>query len=637
MTASTKNRAEGRRTIWLLTGTALALAVLVVLAGLQPSAVNWGVHLLGFLSPAGIAIVVVLLLLSLLPSVQTFIISRIERWSAVLEGWSRGRRRALSVVLLCCAGVLFWFARQRTYLLGDGFLVIRTLGVLQQTGDVPGSFPTAPLAAMVAWQVLRVLEAVRVDHAAMLAWQFLSIAAGLVSLAAIWRLCGLLWSEMVERIAGFVLLGAAGGAQLLFGYVETYPAAYAALWVYVVVAVQVLRGEARISIATLLFMVLCFFHLGMAILLPSLLYLWVRTIRQDGWRALAPALAPAVILLPVMLWLLHYEPSRLLATAVRDGAHMLPLTGADVRTDPYTLFSIWHIADVMNLFLMLAPFSLLMMGAFFVSIGLPRSGRPDESGLWYALGFPAALWLCLNSFELGMSRDWDLAAPFGMMVVAGALAVWHHVTEPGAGRQRAMILMALFTAALTGGWITINADTEHSRVRFERLLDPRLLPGSALADAYEELGGFYRERQQLNEAAESFARCVVLDSTNARRWTQLGGTLANGGKATMALRAYERAMALGTKDPFAYLNAGIVHYQIGHAAEGMALVRKSLDIDSACAPAALTLGTLLMQDGLHDTEALTWLERAAELEPSSAETQHRVAACRARIVASRKH
>jgi tetratricopeptide (TPR) repeat protein len=633
MPESIQSRTEGRRTIWLLTGAALALAGLAVLAGIHPSAVNWGIHSLAFLSPGTAAAVAATLILALIPAAQSFLVGLIQRMTRALEGWPRPARRVWSAVLLGSAAAAFWFARERTYFMGDGFLVIRTLGYLQQSGDVPGSFPTAPLSAMAAWQALRVFEAFRVEHAALLAWQSVSIVAGLVSVTAIWKLSGMLWHESAERVAGFLLLAMSGAAQMMFGYVETYPAAYAMLWIYVVIALRVVRGESHVALATAVFVALCLFHLGMAILLPSLFYLWWRAVRLDGWRAFATSLVPSSVVLPVLLWLLHYRPSRLIATAVRDGAHYLPVASVNAYADAYTLFSLWHVADIMNLFLLLAPFSLLMLGAFIVSIGLPRPARPPEGGLWYSLGWPAGLWVCMNSFELGMSRDWDLAAPFGIVVVLGSLVVWHHVTEPGGGRQRAMVLMALFTTALTFGWISVNADREHSRERFERLLDPRVFSGSALADAHEELGGFYREQGKFNEASASFARCVALDSTNARRWQQLAGALANAGQSEYALRAYERGIGLGSKDPLAFVNAGIVQYQLGRPSEGMALVRKSLEIDSTCAAAALALGTLLYQEGSHDAEALSWLERAAVLDPANIDVQRRVATCRARLAA----
>jgi len=630
-------RADDRRTLWLFTGTALALGILIVLAGFQPSAVNWGVHFLGFLSPGGTAIVCLLIVAALLPQVQGFILSTIGRCAHTLAAWAPVRRRLLAGLLFCMIGVLFWLARQRTFFLGDGYLVIRTLPVLQQTGDIPGSFPTAPLSAMVAWQVMRLLDAFQVEHSAMAAWQSVSMVAGLVSLAAIWKLSGMLWHDAVERVAGSVLLGAAGATQLMFGYVETYPAAYAVLWVYVLVALRTLRSETPVAMATAVFVVLCLFHLGMGILLPSLLYLWFRAFQRNGWRALFVAMVPSLILAPVLLWVLHYDPSRLVATALRDGAHTLPWASPDHWSDPFTLFSVWHIADVMNLFLYLAPFSLLMLGAFFVSAVLPRSARPAECAVWYALGIPAAFWLFVNSFELGLSRDWDLASSFGMMVVAGALSVWHRVTPHGVGRQRAMILMAVITAAVTASWISINADADRSLARFERLQDPRLWSGSALADAYEEVGGYQRDRGQMVNAAESFARCVALDSTNARRWVQLAGTVAKMGDASTALRAYERAVDLGTPDPLAHLNAGILLYQCGRAAEGIARVRTSLALDSTCVPAALTLGTLLMQDGRHDAEALRCLERAVRLDPANEEAHQRAALCRNRIFAPGPH
>jgi tetratricopeptide (TPR) repeat protein len=627
-------RPNDRRTIWLFTGTALALGLLILLAGIEPSAANWGVHLLGFHSTAGSALVIIFLIASILPPVQTFLLSLMTRWSGAVASWSAVRRIGLGAACLCGLAALFWLVRQRTFVLGDGFLVIRTLGVLEQTRDVPGSFPTAPLSAMAAWQMMHLLQALHVEHAAVSAWQFVSIFAGLVSIVAIWKLTGMLFDDPVERIAGALLISAAGAALLFFGYVETYPATYALLWVYVLAALRTERGETHLAVTSVVYVVLCFFHVGMAIVAPSIVYLWLRVWRREGWRMLAVAALPSLLIAAGILQLLHYGPARLLATAVRDGAHYLPMTSLNSWTDPYTLFSVWHVADLMNFFLLLAPFSLFMLGTFLVSFALPRNARPENAALWFTLGLPAGFWLCINSFELGLSRDWDLAASFGMLFVVGALIIWHRATLPGIGRQRVMILMAVFTAALTAGWVALNANEEMSLARFERLLDSRFWSGSALADAYEETGSMYRDRGQLEKATELFARCVMLDSTNARRWVQLAGTIANAGDAPSALRAYERALALGTNDPMAHLNAGILKYQLGRTAEGLAMVRQSVERDSTSASAALTLGTMLLQGGRSDEEALGWLERAERLDPSLEQARKLSMLCRSRIAAA---
>ena len=625
---------DDQRTVWLFTGTAIALGALVVFAGLHPSSANWGVHLLGFLSPGAVLVICGLLLLSLVPAFQKLLIST----SASAVEWVNGRTRygrwAASAATLCAAGLVFWWMRQQTYFLGDGYLVIRTLNVLGHTGDIPASFPTAPLSAALAWQAMRVAGMLHAGQPALLAWQAVSVGAGVVTLAAIWSISGMLWKDPAERVAGFLLLAAAGAAQLMFGYVETYPAAYAVLWVYVAVALRSLRGTLHPAVPATVYALLCMFHVGMAILLPSLVYLLFRAYRRDGWRVIAAALLPPVAVTIGLLWLMHYGPVRLIATAVRDGAHYVPLTTVNVWEDPYTLFSVWHIADVMNLFLLLAPFSLLMIGAFLVSAVLPRSARPGEGGLWYALGIPAALWLFMNSFELGLSRDWDLAASFGMMVAAGALVIWHAMTQEGPGRRRVMMLMAVFTVSCTGGWISINADTDHAIARFKHLQDSRLWSGSALADADEELGGYYRDHGAAADAAELFARSVTLDSTNARRWIRLAGTVAELGDAPSALRAYERALALGTRDPLAYLNTGILLHAVGRTPEGIARVRECLTMDSANAPGALTLGTLLMQQGGDDREALHWLRQAMLLDPSSRDARLRAEALQQRISSS---
>jgi len=629
-------RADDRKTIWLFTGTALALGVLILLAALEPSAANWGVHVLGFVSPGVAAGIVLLLIASSLPPVQKSIAAMLTRSAEALGAKPRAFRRVLLAGCLCAAAGLFWAARQHAFFLGDGFLVIRTLGVLDRTGDIPASFPTAPLSGMAAWQLMHLLQWLHAGRAALTAWQAASVLSGLVTVGAVWKLSGMLWTDPVERSAGALLAGFSGAAQLMFGYVETYPAAYAILWVYLVAALRVERGETHLAVANVLFVILCLLHVGMLILLPSLMVLWFSAWRRKGWHQLLVAALPAAVTAILLLWWLGYGPSRLLATILRDGAHYLPLFSADGWNDPYTLFSLWHAADIMNLFLHLAPFSLFMAGAYVVSSVLPWSARPKEDTLWYALGFPAGIWLCVNSFELGLSRDWDLAAPFGVLVVVGALVIWHRVTAPGTGRQRVMVLMALFTAALTSGWVALNMDAERSFTRFGSLQDSRFWSRSALANANEELGSYLRDCGRTEEAAEAFARSVTLDSTNARRWVQLAGTIAQAGDAAAALRAYERAIALGTTDPMARLNAAILTYQLGRTTEGIAMVRDCVMRDTASAAAAMTLGTMLLQDGSMDAEALQWLDRAVQLDPGLEEAGRRAAALRARMAAAGK-
>jgi tetratricopeptide (TPR) repeat protein len=637
MAEGIQGRTDGRRTIWLLTGSAFALGVLILIAGYRPSAVNWGVHSLGFLPSLAAIAVLLLLVCALIPPVQAGVITAVNRLFAATQRLSRRRRWALSIASLTCLAALLWIGRETTFLLGDGFLVIRSLDVVGRSGDIPASFPTAPLSAFVALQLLKLYTALHLAGAAMLAWQTVSVIAGVVSVCAIWSLSRSLWEVPSERLAGFCLLAAAGAAQLWFGYVETYPAAYAVLWIYVMVALRVYRGEMPLYLATCVYAALCLFHLGMSILLPSLVYLWVRDIRRNGLPGFVASLLPTAVLVLLLLWILNYSPAQLLATAVRDGAHYLPLFRSDAGADAYTLFSLWHVADVMNLFMFLAPFSLLMFGTFIVSVALPRSSRPEGWGFWYSLGFPAGLWLFANSFELGMSRDWDLAASFGMMVVAGALVIWHHLTEPGTGRQRVMVLMAVFTMALTGGWIGINASPTASSARFEKLLDPRLMSGGALADAYEELGGMLRDGGRSEDAVNAFAQCVAADSLNARRWVRLAGSLVATGRQGQALQAYTRAIALGTKDPLAYLDAGIVTFQLGRRDDGLALARAAYAMDTTSVPAALTLGTMLYQGGGNDSEALRWLQRAASLDPANADIPRRIDICRSRIESGSAH
>ncbi|MCC6398380.1 MAG: hypothetical protein IT282_15305 [Bacteroidetes bacterium] len=520
----------------------------------------------------------------------------------------------------------FWFFQQATHFLGDGYLVLRTLRVAAETGDIPASFPTAPLIGLLAAHLLRLLHHAGAGDPALLAWQTLSMGSGILAIPLFWNLAGHLWTDSRERALGTTLLLFSGSLMLFFAYVETYPLAFAGCIAYVGAALGVLRGRASLWLASTLFSVLVFLHVGMILFAPSLLYLFVKHLRVRGW---SPVLRASLSILGVsvaVLIVVGYAPNGLVATFTRDGASYLPLRFTDAWGSAYALFSLWHFVDLINAFLLILPFSLVLVGGFLTSAFLPARFRHADAAFWMYLAGPAILWLFFNNFELGLSRDWDLAAPFVFVIALAGVVSWSELLGPGQARMRGLLIMAVLTGVQTAGWVAVNASTEMSLRRFESLLDFRFQSERAVAIALEEVGGYRRDRGDFEGAADAYAQCVVLDSMNARRWTLLANAAAMSGNP-IAQTSYEKAIALGSEDAEVYLNLGILRYRSGDVREGIRFAREAAARDTLNATIAYTLGRMY-EDGARDSlSALPWFLRAVELDSALGDAYKRATEC----------
>ena len=618
----------------MVSRTGIALLVFIGLAGLFPSAVNWGGHFWAFLPIPLIIACALVMIAALVPRTQDMFIGFLRSSTAVFSGRNRFPHKGLWGIVCCGAGLIFWFFRQKTFFLGDGYLVLRTLPVAAASGDIPASFPTAPLTGLIASGLFRFYLFLGASEPGQLAWQSLSLASGIVAVPVVWHLAGAIVTDVLERAGVALLLLCSGAAMLFFGYVETYPPAFTAMLGFIGSCLNVRSGKGSLTTASVLFVILVFLHVGMVILLPAFVFVVFGAVRSGGWKTLVRPLLIAGAVKIVILVLLSYSPRQLVATFVRDGSSFLPLLRPDGWNASYSLFSVWHWVDLFNLHLLVFPFAVVLTGGLFAGAVVPARYRQPGVFFWVALAAPPLVWLILNNFELGMSRDWDLASPFAFVVGLGGLAGWLTMMGPSEQRVRGIVLMAMMTVAHTAAWVGVNASGGSSLMRFDALLDFRFISPRAMAIAYEEVGGYRRSRGDLLGAADAYARCVVLDSTNARRWTLFANIEGLQGNIAVARDAYERAIALGSLDPEVYLNLGIILYDQGDLDAGLREVGEAAAMDSLDPVVSFTLGRMLFEGRGDMQRALPWFERTIRLDPADSIARSFADRCRARIEAT---
>lgn len=534
--------AESRRQRLSIIAAVLIIVALHLIAPGFPTARLWGVnHLLFYPIPtrlilAGIACIV------LIPRLNEVVARLLTRAWAWLHQGSAGRlfnRR--HAVLAIVTGIILWFLRSRTLLLGDGFLV--TMNVTQRFG-FPWSAPLEHYLHVLAFALLSRLADVEPSAT----YAFISCLSGVAFVLVLTVLARQLTSAQEAQVLVFVAVLTMGSSQLFFGYVENYALVYTALLIYFVAAIHYLRSRRALFWVAAAFSTACTLHTSAVIFLPALLYLIVA--RLPG--------RPAPLhrrLLNLSLGLL--APIAILAFWFRlGGVHPLPsdiparnlffLPGLSTETLS-NVTVVGHLIDVANEYLLVAPLALALLVAALSA----RPGRALFRGhltrflLLAALGH--ALFVLSTEPGLGMPRDWDIFAATSLPIVLLSVHLFLQ-TRPRAREVRyaAAVLLGAALVASTP-WIALNANGERSAHRFSSLL--ALDPHHPLAAyGHEVLSIHYRERGLPEEEIEELERAAYLAPVNYRYHVNIARAQTRLGRRHEAETSLVRAAELAPLD-----------------------------------------------------------------------------------------
>ena len=602
-----------RSLTWIMTIAGVAFALLHLTA--TPSGLNWGVNLLAFLPPAMRFGIPILMLLTLVPAVQDAMVGVIQLAVKKISGIPRWVWVILMVDLVLGAIALFWMAREKTFFLGDGRLVMRNLADIHEVEVLAVGFKNAPLPAFIVWKLFLALNVLKIEPGARLAFQFVSIAMGGASIPIVLLLVRRLSQDPVEQTLAALFVLAGAGIQLFFGYVEAYTSSYCALLLFTWLALEYLDDRVHLSLPSAAFGLLILCHFGMVFMAPAMVFLWYRGFTRQGFVGFIVSFAAFVAIVVTGLWVCGYTWEFVGTVFLRESpTHLVPLTGGASGWNAYPLLSPWHFLDLLNLYALLAPFSVVI---FFVP-AWALAGKHGHGGhqrvfvLLIAMGGMAFSFLM--NFDIGMSRDWDLLSPYLLAVVVAAAFVWLRGVDSEVVRRRLMIMMVMITALHTAAYVLVNASEEYSVARFEQLPDSGLWGSSALAYAYEDLSAYFRDRKEAVPARLFTEKELVADSTNARRWVNASVVFQQSGEKEREIHAYEKAIQLGAPFAWVYGNLGSEYISAGRPDDAEILLRKALELDPRLPMAAYNLGSLLGSTKKQHDEALYFLMRAVETD-----------------------
>lgn len=336
---------------------------------------------------------------------------------------------AVVVIALFTLAFVLW--RTRTHFLGDGYQVLAKL----ESGV--GVVKPWNVAVHLAQQFVMTLLSGASDTA-LRTFQIISIGSGLLAMAMTAIAARALRESTIDRLLFLIGVAVGGYSLLYFGYVEYYPLFVTACLIFLLLGMMTLEG--RLSpwwtLIPLVLAGLC--HPYAVALLPPAGYLYLRDtsigerlgeLPRRVWIWLSLGLL-------VVLFLGLYSLSHL-SYFLRFA--FVPIIPDRFTLPGYSMFSIRHLGDIVNLLFMLVPSLLLLL----MALGAPSfiSLRHKPSYRFLALAVLGAM-IIVMTFDprLGMPRDWDLFSFAGLPLV---LLLFHYLTDSRSalpGRRGAAIM-----------------------------------------------------------------------------------------------------------------------------------------------------------------------------------------------------
>ncbi|HBC46247.1 MAG TPA: hypothetical protein DCZ43_04305, partial [candidate division Zixibacteria bacterium] len=408
------------------------LALISVIASLNPQWGLWGLDLSGALPLPLRILILIALIVAILPPVSRKFGQALETSIAKMPDSSF--KIYYSILVILAIGLFILFST-RNYLQGDGYNVM---------GHLIGGYvfsPTEPLDYLLHFALAKALGGG--EQAVLRSYQICAYLAGAIFLGGIF----LFLRKKQDIIIAVVIAMAFGVMQFFFGYVESYTFRFVLMFLYIISATRDL-SERRISFVTVLLLVLAIgFHLSSLVLIPSIIYLiWNK---YHTKRAMIYSLGLSGLALTLALADIFFlAPIRVLQIFVPIIANV---------NNPYHLLSNDHLFDIINGFLLSTPLMALLW------LGISRS---DKSSTWWKviLIAPAVIFAVLIDPKIGAFRDWDLLSITAAPIIAVLIITF--IKNPRAAFA-IMVPIILFSLLHTSGWISWNRyhDKAYQKIR----------------------------------------------------------------------------------------------------------------------------------------------------------------------------
>ncbi len=580
------------------------LILIHLVASYFPSERLWGLNLLYYFPSVPRWIIVGLAFLALVPKINRKLVDILAFLFSLVKNFLRPVNKHLKYALLSLLSFpLFWWFKERMYLLGDG-----NLRVSEIVAGMSVPF-TEPLDFYLHAFLFKILK-LNVSHI----YALLSCLAGVVFVYLILLLADRMGESGEEKFFVFSVLVTMGANQLFFGYVESYTLMYVAVVAFFLFSWLYLQKRCGLWLPTFMFLLAVCLHLAGLTLLPSLIYLsFVKMRKNKSENKIILKLKKLMLLVFLFfligdgLWILKKiaPPS-----ASLDSILLFPLGSLDKSL--YSLFSFSHIVDVFNHQLLISPVGVVILFISIFFFGKRINLKSNMVIFLLLVSIPQLLFAMLLNPQLGYPRDWDLFAftSWGYTIL-GVYLFLQLFRKLQLERVRYVTLALVCTALIsTLPWIYVNATQNKAIERFGHILN---LDVQRAALGHECLAYNYRRLGEKEKEVEEWKKAIQL-SNKPRYIKNLGVVYVEIGEYKKAAQKLEEVLKLDDYDHLTHSDIGKVYVVLGENKKAKIHFQKAVDLEPDNPVYYENLGLFLLNSGLFE-ESIQVLKKALQIRP----------------------
>jgi Tfp pilus assembly protein PilF len=602
-------------------------ALLIFVTAFYPTGWNWGFHFLAFYRLEIIIIIPLLMVLFTIPATQEFFINKISFFT---QWFSQQHRMIRIVITLTALGgfvLLFWIFRVRSYFLGDGQIILRSLHNLNSADELVLAYKREPLIGFCIVFLSNFFIVLKRSNSIGDAYIWLSILSGICFMIIAWRFVRYYAADRIEQFLLFIFLLSTGVSQQFFGYVENYAPSAAGILLFLLFGVAYLRGNISIVWAFIAYGVMFTLHFGVLIFLPVVAFLLYVAAKRKQTGELGASLFLTGVIVFAMLQLSLYPLELSKDVLSGTGHHIVPFSLPLDKYQSYLLFSTSHLLDIVNFLFLSCPTAIFLLIISSIMMWGKRKTISIETRFLLLAGLCGSIFIIILNCEIGMSRDWDILAPISLGIPIAAIALWNTIEYERKLKYRILIMLCVVSLLHTGLWISVNADETKAVKRFKILPDNYLWGKHAHISAYEELAVYYRDRGDYEEAIQYYQKYITLDSTNQRLWRQLAGAFQVAGQTTKAIEVYETMVHLGMDNYQIITNLGVLLSNEQRFPEALVLFKRAEE----CAPEDPTvkynIGVTIIKSEHAYKKAIPYFLCAIQLDSTYSQAYYKAAQC----------
>lgn len=351
----------------------------------------------------------------------------------------------------------FYMFRSETHFLGDGYNLLSIFG--------QGEKYISKWVEFGSILILRNIQSLLGDYTPetmKIACQITSILSGTIVLLNIFYISKQITSKPQIRITAFISLLFSGVILLFFGYVEYYPLIWAVSVSFINASLYTLRTNKKIMIVLILFLLGLFIHMQILYYAPAVLFIFISKYSKRfnyikiNYKYLAILTVAIFLILLILVYMLKYNGA---------GSFFLPILIAPHEYYSYSLFSIKHCLDIVNLLFVMIP------GILFLLTIVKWKKCEDFDNITIFLmvsSFGSILFLLFIDPIFGIGRDWDLMS---LTLLSPLLLIIRLIVIEKFKRLNPHIIsFILLTSLMTSSFVAANTKPPATVDRFESLL-----------------------------------------------------------------------------------------------------------------------------------------------------------------------